>query len=517
MNKELQDLIYGKDSTEGIVSIEVENGLQYKFFNDGTCDISKFKYWFLSSKGARESIELAGNQVYKYYNEYDDEADYQQRKKDAYQKRVDIYSIFNYAEQAMVRDGHTLFKGLKKDDVAVLAFDIEANGLVDKKGFPIVGDKAQIYIIANTFRRNGVITRRLFSLDNYSDQQEMLEDWVRWVQEINPAILVGHNVFSYDLMYLNYVWVQGHEDCLPLGRDNRPIVIPDFTRQFRKDGSQSYEYYDIKCFGRNIIDTMFLSIKYDISRKYVSYGLKQIIKQEGLEKPGRVFYDAGKIHENWHDLEERDKIKQYAEFDGDDALALYDLMIPSFFYYTQHMPMTLQHVNNTATGRQINSFLVRSYLQIGHSIAKASEAVQYEGAISFGIPGLYKNVMKIDVKSEYPSVILQHKVYDKIKDPKKHLFLMTEYFTHERFKNKDLSKKLNSKYHDDLQAAAKQVINSIYGMMGATGLNYNSPENAAFVTKKGREVIINSIKWATSKNVDYWLDKLPNREKEDES
>ena len=39
----------------------------------------------------------------------------------------------------------------------------------------------------------------------------------------------------------------------------------------------------------------------------------------------------------------------------------------------------------------------------------------------------------------------------------------------------------------------KIVINSAYGLLGAQGLNFNSPDNAALVTKGGREILQNGI------------------------
>jgi hypothetical protein len=44
-------------------------------------------------------------------------------------------------------------------------------------------------------------------------------------------------------------------------------------------------------------------------------------------------------------------------------------------------------------------------------------------------------------------------------------------------------------------------------MLGASGLQYNSPDLAAFVTKKGREVIETAVQWASGKTVEYWLNK----------
>ena len=60
------------------------------------------------------------------------------------------------------------------------------------------------------------------------------------------------------------------------------------------------------------------------------------------------------------------------------------------------------------------------------------------------------------------------------------------------------------KYHDDMQASYKIMINSMYGFLGTAGLLFNSPKNAAFVTRKGREILSQAIKWASGLTYEEW-------------
>jgi DNA polymerase, archaea type len=380
---------------------------------------------------------------------------------------------------------------MKPQDVSILAFDIETTSLNFTKD-----DK--VLIIANTFRKNGIVSRKLFSYSDYGSQKEMLEDWCKYVQEINPSILCGHNIVSFDLPYLEAA-ARFHGTSLNLGRNASDIKFARFASQFRKDGSQSYEYKRISCYGREIIDTWFLAIKYDIGRKYESYGLKSIIKQENMVVPGRVYYDADTIRFNYTNPEEWEKIKNYATYDGDEALMLFDLMIPPFFYLTQSVPKPFSEIICGATGSQINAVMVRSYLQEGHSIPKASETYPYEGAISFGYPGIYKNCLKIDVKSEYPSCILQYKIYDKNKDPEGNFLKILTTYYRERLENKAEFERTGDTYYRDLSEMRKIFCNSCYGFLGAPGLNFNSPKCAELITQKGREIIQLAHKWASGK------------------
>jgi DNA polymerase I len=149
--------------------------------------------------------------------------------------------------------------------------------------------------------------------------------------------------------------------------------------------------------------------------------------------------------------------------------------------------------------------MIRAYLQAGHSIAKGCPSVEYEGAISFAVPGIHKNVLRFDVASLYPSVIRQYKVYPKDKDPGGLFIKMVDYFTEERLKNKKLGKETGDRYFKDLEQSQKIAINSMYGFLGAPKLNYNHPEGAAEVTRHGRRILQAAIKYISGK--EYEPDK----------
>lgn len=93
--------------------------------------------------------------------------------------------------------------------------------------------------------------------------------------------------------------------------------------------------------------------------------------------------------------------------------------------------------------------------------------------------------------------MLQYDIYDKNKDPNKHLIKILSYFREERIKNKQIAESTGDKYFDDLQNTQKIAINSLYGFLGAGYLLYNFPEGAASVTRHGREIILKTTEWAT--------------------
>lgn len=502
----MSELIFGKDKTERVVGVEPGSGDKCVLFIQSEDDAVSSKevpmsHWILYTEQHSPKMKpLEGDQPFKYIMEYDNRAKYLEVLRSSKDKRLETLPALYYGgresinakEAFMMKEGVTMFKGLKVADVSILSFDIETTGLNHDKD-------SKVLLISNTFRRGGKVVKRLFAYDDYASEADMFNDWCRFVRDHDPTIIAGHNIYSYDLPYMQYC-AHRAGTVLALGRDGSAIRFDENTSKFRKDGSQAYEYHNAHIYGRDIVDTYFLAIKYDISRQYENYGLKQIISQEGLEKKGRVFYEAGTIAKNYKNPVEWVKIKAYAMDDADDALALYDLMIAPFFYSTQSIPRSLQQVVNTASGSQINAIMVRGYLQQGHSIAMADEAMKYEGAISFGIPGIHKNVLRFDVSSLYPSVIRQYRIFNAKKDPQELFLKMVNYFTEERLGNKRKGKETGDRHYKDLEQSQKIMINSMYGFMGAGRVNYNYPQGAADVTRHGREILKKAILWATGKN-----------------
>lgn len=492
MNNYNDRLLFGKNPLERLVNLEVENDKVILFIEDKDGRINKEersnRSWILYHNPMPGSVKLQGELYYQYGRQFTTRKSWF----DALQasKKTEHFTIYDAKESCQVKDGYTFYKGMTHKEPSILSFDIESTGLFHN-------EDSKVLLISNTFRKNNVITRKLFCYDEYASQGEMLVDWCNWVRTQDPSIICGHNIYSYDIPYLQFIAKKEGVE-LKLGRNGSAIEIKAKPSQKRIDGNRSQEYHRVRIYGRDVIDTMFVAINYDIaSKKYDSYGLKAIIKQEGLEKTDRVHYDSSKIRFNYKDPVEWEKIKAYCEHDADDSLALYDLMAPAFFYLTQSIPKTFQQVIESATGSQINAMMIRSYLQEGHSLPKAHRAVPFEGAISLGNSGIYRNVHKVDVASLYPSIILECKVYDENKDPKGNFLKIMEKFTEERLKNKKLAK--DSPYHDALQNSQKIVINSGYGFMGADGLLFNSPSAAEFITKTGREILQTALDWATKK------------------
>lgn len=507
------DILFGIDKTENIVSCEVQDDSVELFIEKGGKVESKFiphRFWTLSNKKYPniDFQRLEGNLHYKYRATFETEKQWRACNRQLQSRRKDFFTVWNVKEQAMLSSGFTYFKGMQPKDVSIMVIDLETNGF-------IMDCKSDIYIIATTTRKNGRLYKRLFCYDKFETRAEMIQAFVDYVHYHNPSILLTYNGNGYDWPFLQCVADNVGVD-LALGRDHSNIAFRHNPSEFRKDGSQSYTYKKVACYGRELIDGLFLAIRYDIGRKYYSYALKKIMEQEGLLTEDREIIDFEKesISDLLSDQERWEKFKKYAIADTDDTLTLFDKHVTAQFYAAQNIAKPFQVITESATGSQVNSMMIRAYYSQNHSIPKASPQAEYEGAISMGNPGIYKNVRKVDVASLYPSIMLTYEIYDRKKDPLNVFLRMLDYLTKQRLEHKKLAK--TSEYYDGLQQAEKQLINSAYGFCGSSGLLFNSPKDAAEVTRRGREILQIGVEWATGHRLKHVVKKIKNKGKENE-
>lgn len=499
-------LIFGKDPTTHIVGLEyypthTSNAVIFREVEGELIAERRYLPFFIlaSSQITPKFQRMAGSNYYCWlYETYDFSEIHQLKRKFGKYENV-IYTINDIQENLMCYNGITFFKGMKSlNDISVMSIDLETTGLN-----PSDSD-ARILLCSVTSRKNKKIIKDLFRYDAYQSEKEMLEVLANYIHLINPSNIIGHNIYKFDLDYLiKRARLTGAN--FNIGRDKKEAIIVPWTSQFRKDQITSYEYHQVKIFGRSIVDTWFQSIRFDMfSKKYDSYGLKQIIEVE--ENAGKIpknesrsFYDAKKIRFNYQDPVEWEKIQNYCRDDADDALKLYDMMCKTQFLVALHVPKPFQKLLVSATGSQVNSIIERRYLEDKHSIPLPSPKESYEGAISFGNSGIYNNTFKIDVASLYPSIMLQFEIYPEGKDVNKYFLQMVDYFTTERLKNKKLYEQTDDPWYYLLQEVQKIFINSAYGFLGTAGLPFNFMKGAAEVTRHGREIIQKTLKWAESK------------------
>lgn len=483
------NLLEGFDKTEGVVGYCLEKTALVTYFKDRPAISSPLQFFSLAQHSGLHSavIPLKGGLAFKYAYIFNNLGVW---KKFTQNNRDSTKTYNDPIQNLLVGRGARLYKGLLLKDLTTHAWDIETTGL-DR-----FAPDAKVLLISNTVEKGGVRTNKLFSIDEYEHEGKMLDAWCAWIQEIDPDIQVTYNGYAFDIPYV-VARANQFGTRLRMGRDNRLLEIDSYGRKFRLDAGRFLEFNMPNVPGRECIDMMLVAFKWDIGKMFSSYGLKNVAKQLGVERQKATYYDASKIRTNWKIPGEMQKIKDYAIDDADETLGVFNRLIGAYFAATQLYPMTLQQITTTASGGQIDALMVSSYLGQGHSIPLPSKKVKYQGAISDGYPGIYKNVLKIDINSMYPSVIIEYNVHDPQKDPLELVPLFTRTFREERLKYKKLYKDTGEERYNQLDMIHKVSLNSMYGFFGTEGLCFNAPQCAAFITKKGREILNQSIVWAT--------------------
>lgn len=487
--------IYGQNQIEGIVGIEYQDGKavifkESKYGDTERIEIDHKLFCLYSGRAFAECESLDGNLHFNEVGFYASESELKHRRYSARAKGYDVWVPRTETEGILIGKGITFFKGLDPEDVSVLALDLETVNINPR------AKDSKILIISATYRKGDYYERKEFCYNDYMNEALMVADFADFVRRVDPAMIIGYNILGFDLPYIHD---RGH--ALRIARNRSTVKFDDRPAEKRKDASQSYTFIPARAWGRQVVDLLHLTIEYDLAsgRKLPSYRLKEVMQFLGLEREGRAHYDASKIKANYTDPVEWQKIRDYCADDADDCIKLLDHIWKPFFYYTQNIPMTFERMTQTSSGAKVNNFMIRAYLQEGHSIPDGDPKEGYPGGVVIGRPGYYEHVYKVDVKSMYPSIIIRDNICVENKDPLRVFPRMVKYFTDARLKNKALYAQTKDPNVDALQGSQKIFINSCYGYLGAPRLNFNSMAHADAVTAAGRDILSKGIKWAETK------------------
>jgi DNA polymerase elongation subunit (family B) len=161
------------------------------------------------------------------------------------------------------------------------------------------------------------------------------------------------------------------------------------------------------------------------------------------------------------------------------------------------VPESTQGLAFVGIGSRIERLMVREYLAQRQSIPRPRASPgPIEGGFAAALEvGVFDDVVKCDVESLYPSLMLARSIEPQ--DDDLHVFLpMLATLRDLRVRAKrsaeaaaqsgDERQRLSA---DGLQHAFKILINSFFGFLGTNGLHFNDPAAAARVTEAGRQVV----------------------------
>ena len=334
-------------------------------------------------------------------------------------------------------------------------------------------------------------------------EAEMLERLNGIIQERDPDVIEGHNIFKFDLSYLK-TRAKRHGVALPWGRNGSEPSVYN-SRLFIAERTIDYPKWEI--YGRHIVDTWILSQFYDISsRELEGLGLKEMAQHFGLASDDRTYVEGSQISRVYD--ETPDVLHRYALDDVRETRALAALLTPSYFFQAQIFPYNFQDVVVRGNATKINSLFLREYLRQRHSLpAPPGEAKEFAGGYTAMFKeGVVKNVVHCDVTSLYPSIMLARKVKPDADVLDVFLPLLRDLRAF-RVEAKKLAQQRAASedersHYQALQTTFKILINSFYGYLGTSFSNFADFRAASEITETGQQILKHMIGWLQQQGCD---------------
>jgi DNA polymerase I len=386
--------------------------------------------------------------------------------------------------QHLLSTGLTLFKGLPFEQLRRLQIDIECRTTPGYE-FCNAGREGDAILAIGLGLADGTV--KTLALGRDGEEPDLLKKWVDFVQEYDPDVIEGHNLFNFDLPYLA-ARAERYKIPLRLGRMDRPAQMKP-SRFSIGDRMVAYSRFDL--FGRHVIDTYFLAQLYDLShRELESYGLKAVARHFGVAAPDRTYLEgadiAGEFDRN------RENVLKYLADDIRETRALSDLLTPAYFIQSQFLPFSYQNIAVRGNATKIDALLVREYLRRTAALPLPDAARAFAGGYTdLFRRGLVCNVHHVDVRSLYPSLMLTRRLAPRSDGLGVFLKLLDTLRTFRLDARRRMSAAAGTErgYLDALQSTYKILINSFYGYLGFSQAHFNDFDAAERVTSDGRALM----------------------------
>ena len=332
----------------------------------------------------------------------------------------------------------------------------------------------------------------------FADEAALLRGFLGAFARVDPDLILGWNLINFDLDYLERRCRRLHIP-FQLGRGGEPAAIlqPQQSGQQRIASIPGRVALD----GIDNLRAAFWS--------FPSFSLNHVAQT--LLGEGKLIADGA------------DKIAEIRRLFRDDrpALAAYNLadcrLVERIFAKTDLINFCLQRARMTGLtlGRQGGSVAAFDNLYLPR-LHRAGAVAFDVGARSFSDaspggyvmesqPGLYDNVLVLDFKSLYPSIIRTFHI-----DPfgmarpgddaipgflgarfSRTQSILPEIIT-DLWRQRDRAKQ---EQNNALSQAVKIIMNSFYGVLGSGGCRFYDPQLASSITRRGHQIITRSRDW----------------------
>ncbi|GIV98386.1 MAG: DNA polymerase II [Herpetosiphonaceae bacterium] len=400
---------------------------------------------------------------------------------------LDEYYRVGLVEQYLMQTGRVYFRGLIYADLHRLQFDLETTALDPRRG--------RIFLVAVRDNRGLATT---IDAASPADERRLIADLCALIQERDPDVLENHNLYGFDLQFLEYRAAL-LDVPLNLGRREGPALLERYDEPvswgWRRRSRTTYSVA-----GRELVDTLEAVRRYDFSvRELSSYRLKDVARYFGLAAPDRVYIPGNAVYETYQ--QEPERVRRYALADVAEVDGLSQRLLGAPFALAGMAPRRYTRLISAGPAMGIlEPMLVRAYLQAGAALPAYPSSGPEDlaghagGAAYLFATGIAEHVVKADIASMYPSLMRTYQI-GPAGDRLGVLLHLVDRLTDLRLSHKEAARhaphgSLEAGHHTALQQAMKILINSAYGYLGAGRMALFADRAAADeVTRRGREIL----------------------------
>jgi DNA polymerase I len=395
------------------------------------------------------------------------------------------YRFLNDAvHQFLLRSGKTSFLGMTLGDLRRMAVDIE---VTTAPGFEFPNarresDRIIAIAMADSSGWSTVLSGATMS------EAELLAECSRLIRERDPDVLEGHNIFRFDLEYME---ARARRLGVPLawGRDGSALRGHPSRMQVA-ERTISYRRYMVA--GRHIVDTWMLTQLYDVAaRDLESYGLKDVARHFGVAAPDRTYLPPEDIPRIF--TEDPARLMAYARDDVLETLGLSAVLSPPYFVQAQAVPFDYQMAILRGNATKIDALLMREYLHRRQAIPAPQQARAVVGGYTAVLQrGVAHDVWHVDVTSLYPSLMLSQRIFpasDRLAVSASLLRDLREFRVAAKRLAREATAAADRVLLNALQQTFKILINSFYGYLGFSQGHWNDFDAANSVTGEGRRLV----------------------------
>lgn len=330
------------------------------------------------------------------------------------------------------------------------------------------------------------------------DERKLLQDFISFVTKEDPDILIGYNIDGYDMPLIEERMRFYH---IPF-RISRDYIPPNRIRG---------QYW--KMHGR-VISDVWWNVKRILRPKNET--LNAVAKQ--LLNEGKDNINRLKIEEEWAARPE--EVVRYCIKDSVLTLKIFEKIrvVDRNLFMSIVTKLPLEDVTNGGTSNYVDSLLIREADRndIGVPITSYSgkESAIEGGYVKSIGAGLYSNVIVLDFKSMYPSMIIKNNICFTTLSPDGEIVSPAGVRFLDSSKRKGLIPKLLARLMEErdeikrtmktsneeereflngVQEALKVLMNTFYGVLASSFYRFTNLEIGRSITAYARETITSVI------------------------